>query len=442
MKNKILNLRELTAPGATDPLYSHTHAALFDCCGNNDLMSLTVAGTSPFLDWLGWQATDVYRLVREYLMFTRAADHGGNTASPGWLCDPCADPHGIETKFCELVQEGFGRLRRMGPVRDRTKTSLNYCENSPRYRIDGVQITNDFEYDMVRAVEVIIQDLLGLIVPGNEDTCGQFDGLENLVRHYEGAGECCELNSILIDWNASPMTASSGATWDHGGIPDGTHFVDLLQALVRRIRERIRMVPSLAGRQLGIGDMVLVMPGSFIPCLLDAYTCWNVCKEGDFEHGVGNIWNNPEDRAFRQSLLGGMFGAGQIMIEGVTIPIVPFDYHLMTGGALFDAYLLTRGAGSRNWLYGQYNDLGNAAAAPADSAGEFQATDGGRLLTWGVGDHTCSERVVEMQPRLICEAPWAQCRISDIHCDVLGGPLSSDPWNSAYFPYACESQQG
>jgi hypothetical protein len=428
-------IQRLSNPGATEPLYSHTHAPLFDCCGNNDLMSLTVAGTSPFLDWLGWKGTDVYRLVREYLLFTRAkaTAAGSGVATSGWLCDPCADPNGIETEFCELEIEDFGRLRRMGPVRDRTKTSLNYCEKSPRYRIDGTQITDDFEYDMVRATEVIIQDLAGLIVPGAFDTCGQFDGLEHIVKQ---GYDCCTLDSIVIDWNASPMDESVGATWNGNPIPEDTSFVNLLMALVARITQRIRMVPSLAGRSLQPGDMVLVMPASFIPCLLDAYTCWSVCPTGF----IGNIWVNAEDRAFRQSLEGGMFGAGQITINGLTIPIVPFDYGLINTGNTFDAYLLTRGVGNRRWFYGQYNDMTNAAAAPGDSAGPFQATDGGRLLTWGIGDHTCSERIVEMQPRLVCEAPWAQVRIHDVNCEALGGPLSSTPWDE-YFPYnLCEEE--
>ena len=319
-------------------------------------------------------------------------------------------------------------------MRDRTKVALNYCENSPRYRIDGIQISDDFEYDMVRATEVIIQDLLGLIVPGTFNTPGQFDGFEAITQPND---DCCMLSSILIDWNGSYMDESDGAEWNDAPIPDDTSFVSLLQALVRRIRERIRMAPSLAGRGLTPGDMVLVMPGSMIPCLLDAYTCWSVCDSGFF----GSIFLSPEDRAFRDSLNGGMFGAGHITIEGIDIPIIPFDYNLLTGGNLFDAYLLVRGVGNRRWLYGQYNDLSKAAAMPADSAGEFRATDGGRLLTWGVGDHTCSERIVEMQPRLVCEAPWAQVRIHDISCDPIGGPLSADPW-SEYFPYGCEDERG
>ena len=424
MAEKILRL---TNPGATEPLYSHTHAPLFDCCGDNDLMSLTVAGASPFLDWIGWQGTDVYRLVREYLLFTRAkaTAAGSGVASAGWLCDPCADPNSVETEFCELEVEGFARLRRMGPTRDITKVGLNYCETSPRYRIDGVQISDDLEYDMLRATEVLIQDLSGLIVTGDADTCGQFDGLESLVKT---GYDCCTLDSILIDWNESGMAESTGATWNGDPIPDDTSFINLLKALVRRIRQRVRMVPSLGGRNFVTGDIILVMPGSFIPCLLDAFTCYSVCNSGFF----GSVWLNKEDRLFRDSLNGGMFGAGEITIEGLVIPIMPFDYGLINSGNTFDAYLLTRGIGNRRWLYGQYNNMNPVSARSP----EYRATDGGRLLEWDVEDHTCVERVVEMQPRLVLEAPWAQVRISDISCDALGGPLSGDPW-SEYFPYDC-----
>jgi hypothetical protein len=180
--------------------------------------------------------------------------------------------------------------------------------------------------------------------------------------------------------------------------------------------------------------MILVMPSSFITCLLDAYTCWSVCA-GDF-----SLMMSFEARRFRDALNGGLYGAGQITIEGVTIPIMPFDYNLINSGNTFDAYLLTRGVGNRRWLYGQYNNM-NLVAAKMAGEGEFMSIDGGRVLTWNVHDHTCEERVAEMQPRLVLEAPWAQVRIADVSCDVIGGPLSTDPWDLEYFPYACESDR-
>jgi hypothetical protein len=416
---------------STDPALYSTIPPLFDLCGDNDLMSLSLAGVNPFLDWLGWAGTDIYRLVREFILFNRASKNIEGTGSNGWLCDPCADPNSVETEFCELVIEGFSRLRRMGPTRDVTKTALNYCERSPRFRIDGTQITDDREYDLNRAVEVLIQDLAGLTVVGNHETCGQFDGLELLIKQ---GYDCCWLDSIVIDWNGNDMDGGAGATWNGNPIPNTASFVDLLMALVRRIRTRTRQVPTLAGRNYAEGDMILVMPSSFITCLLDAYTCWSVCA-GDF-----SLMMSFEARRFRDALNGGLYGAGQITIEGVTIPIMPFDYNLINSGNTFDAYLLTRGVGNRRWLYGQYNNM-NLVAAKMAGEGEFMSIDGGRVLTWNVHDHTCEERVAEMQPRLVLEAPWAQVRIADVSCDVIGGPLSTDPWDLEYFPYACESDR-
>jgi len=81
-------------------------------------------------------------------------------------------------------------------------------------------------------------------------------------------------------------------------------------------------------------------------------------------------------------------------------------------------------------IQGQFNDLELAA----NENDKFAATDGGRLLNWGESRHTCEVQVVEMQPRLLMWAPWAQARIMDAVCAVPGGVESADPWNS-YFPY-------
>ena len=86
---------------------------LFDPCGDNDLVSLSLSGVSPFLDWLGWQSSDVYRLVREFVVYNRAA-YANCVKSPGWLAGACVDPNGIESLYAELVIEGFGDLGRIG----------------------------------------------------------------------------------------------------------------------------------------------------------------------------------------------------------------------------------------------------------------------------------------------------------------------------------------
>jgi hypothetical protein len=432
MQKRKLLIRQQMSVGSEDGLYT-TIPPLFDVCGQNDLVSLSLSGVNPLLDWLGWVSTKTYRLVRDYVLYVRSAGtagEGGETPSAGWLCDPCDDPKGVEWAHDQLEIEGFGRLARMSPVRDTTMVGMNYCEISPRYRLDGATITDDLEYDIIRATEVVIQDLLYQVLNGNADTCGQMDGLPQIITD---AYTNPMLNSIVVDWNGNGMSGGAGETINGYTIPSDASFVDLLIAIVRRIRTRIGMVPIIRSSNLGYGDIVLAMPNSFIPCLLDAYACWSVCP-GSVESGAFNSADIYRIRDFRNALNGGAFGAGEITIEGLTIPILPVD-QLITGFNTFDAYLLTRGVGGWRWLYGQYNDMDPVAALTSAKTGKAYASlDGGRILNWAKSENTCLEQFVEMQTRLVCEAPWAQAVIQDVKCDAIGGPLSTDPWSN-YFPY-------
>jgi hypothetical protein len=409
----------------TEPSFYSTMPPLFDLCGKNDLMSLSFTQTQPFLDWLGWEKSNTWKLMRYYLQFVRANRSGGS-GSAGWLSDPCADPNTYEWEDTQLTIEGFARLRRQGPVRDITRSGMNYCEASPRYRLDGTQINDDREWDMRAATEVILQDLSSMLVSGNNDTAGQFDGLATITATAQNSSL---LNSINIDWKNHTLAGGAGATWNSvANIPTAATLIDTITAVFRRIRERIRMAPTLATQQLRVGDVILLLPGVFLPCILDAYTCWAVC-DNDY-----NAMNTFEARRFRDNLNGGMFGAGRIFIEGFEIPLMPWDWGLIgAGGAKFDMYMLVGAVGSYKTLFGQYNDM-DAVVAKKDPGEPYWSTDGGRLLGWYENDHTCEKRIVEMQPRLVSLAPWTIARFKDIVCNIVGPALSGDPW-SAYFPY-------
>lgn len=400
--------------------------AFFDICTDAALMSLSFEGTAPFLDWIGWEKTDVCTIKKAFLNFVRAESFGGR-ASDGWLADPCADPNGAEADYCDFVLTDFARLRRESPTRDITKIGLRYCDIQPRYRLDGSQITNQREYDMRLATEVLIQDLKQMVVTGNSATPGQFNGLQQLIKtgYTDSDGSLCPMmDSIIIDMNDNGMSGGEGVTWNGAAVASTYGYIDLLQAAFRRIRHRIRMAPALAAQRLAAGDIILVIPEDFAGCVLDSFTCWSVCDS--------NITlDSLEARRFRDSLNGGLYGAGQITLDGFTIPIMPYDWGLIKGGQTFDSYLLTGSVGNMKTIQGQFNDLAVAQAARSD---KFAATDGGRLLNWAEDRHTCEVQVVEMQPRLLMWAPWAQVRITDTVCSVPGGVISADPWNT-YFPY-------
>lgn len=400
---------------------------LFDICTDAALMSLSFEGTAPFLDWIGWERTDVCVIKKAFINFVRAEASGGNK-SAGWLADPCADPNGYEVDYCDFTLTDFARLRRESPTRDVTKNSLRYCDIQPRYRLDGSQITNQREYDFRLATEVLLQDLKPMIVDGNKATSGQFSGLELLVKtgYTDADGSLCPaMDSIVIDFNDNDLDGGNGITWNGASVANTYGYIDLLHAAYRRIRHRIRMAPALAAQRLREGDMVLLIPEDFAPCVLDAFNCWSFCG------GDQTLIDTADARQNRNALNEGPFGAGHIELDGFNIPLMPYDWGLISSGETFDSYLLTGAVGNVKLIQGQFNDLQVAAT---DRPDKFASTDGGRLLNWAEDRHTCEVQVVEMQPRLLMWAPWAQARIMDAVCAVPGGVISADPWNT-YFPY-------
>lgn len=426
-KTAMKNRAEVEVPVVSDVATIYGCDPLFDICTDNALMSLSFEGTAPFLDWIGWQRTDVCIIKKGFLAFVRAANNGGS-ASAGWLADPCADPNGAEFDYCDFTLTDFARLRRESPVRDITKVGLRQCEVQPRYRLDGSPIDNDLEYDFRIATEVLLQDLKSMVVEGNKSTAGQFSGLEQLVKtgYTDSDGSRCELmDSIVINYNNNNMDGGNGITWNGAAVASTFGFISILHAIYRRIRHRIRMAPALAAQRLRVGDIVLVIPEEAAPCILDAFNCWSFCG-GDY-----SLLDTAEARQNRNDLNSGLYGAGHIELDGFEIPIMPYDWGLINSGNTFDAYLLTGAVGNVKLIQGQYNDLEIAQEERGD---KFVATDGGRLLTWGEDRHTCVQQFVEMQPRLLMWAPWAQARIQNVVCEMVTGMMSADPWNN-YFPY-------
>lgn len=400
---------------------------LFDICTDAALMSLSFEGTAPFLDWIGWERTDVCVIKKAFINFVRAAPDGGNP-SAGWLADPCADPNGYEVDYCDFTLTDFARLRRESPTRDVTKNNLRYCDVQPRFRLDGSQITSQREYDFRLAVEVLLQDLKTMTVEGNKATAGQFSGLELLIKtgYTDSDGSACPaMDSIVIDFNGNDLDGGDGVTWNGAAVANTYGYIALLHAAYRRIRHRIRMAPALAAQRLREGDMVLLLPEDFVACVLDAFNCWSFCG------GDQTLIDTADARQNRNALNEGPFGAGHIELDGFSIPLMPYDWGLINSGETFDSYLLTGAVGNVKLIQGQYNDLELAAD---ENPSKFASTDGGRLLNWGESRHTCEVQIAEMQPRLLVWAPWAQARIMDAVCAVPGGVISSDPWNT-YFPY-------
>lgn len=405
---------------------------LFDMCGDEDLLSLSMQGADKFLDWLGWQPSDVCIIHKDFIQWMRPDDN----CSPGYVGDPCADPNGVEWGTCDFELTDFGRVRREGPVRDITENSERLCERQPRYRLDGSPITDDREFDMRVLAEVVLQDIRRLTVTGNAGTAGQWDGLQQLVANgYTNTDGriCAMMDSYVVNWNGNGMGGGNGITWNGNAIANTFDFVDVLKDVVRYIRQRISWSPTLASQQMQVGDMILVMPTFLTECLLDFYTCWSVCP-GTTAAGIVQALQTFEARTFRNNLLGGMFGDGQITLDNITIPLLGYNWGLVNGPTTGDIYLLVGSIGTIKTMQYQHLNMNSVSQSGYVDADQFAPTDGGRFLHWNNTDHTCIQQIMEIRPRMLSWAPWTNARFQDVVCGTPLGPLSPDPCDTSFFP--------
>lgn len=399
---------------------------LFDVCSDEDILSLSLA-SDRFLDWLGFRASDVCNITKNFITWQRP----DGDCSEGYLADPCADPNSFEWGECDWTISDFGRLRRGGPTRV-VNNPKKYCENEPRWRKDGSIVTSEREWDALFAAEILRQDLRRYTVTGNNATPGLYDGLQQLVTngYTDSDGRICAMmDSLVVNWNGNTMAGGAGMTWNGNALGATFDFIDVLRDMFRRIRERISWAPRL-NTGIATGDVVLVMPTFMTYCLLDAYTCWSVCP--GVQYNEANL-NTFEARTFRDGLNGGMFGAGQISLDGHTIPLIAYDWELIQGPTTADIYMLTGSLGNTKLMYYEYQNAARAVREFSD-LNKFSAIESGRFLRWLESDHTCYEQYLEIRPRMISWAPWTNIRFQDVQCNTPTGPMSPDPCDESFFP--------
>ncbi len=413
-------------------------ATPFGCCNffdpcSDGIMSLHFAGRLPLLDWMGFNVSDVCLRTLEFLTWVRPARTVQGTATAGYLCDPCDDPNGVEWGYCKMSYENFGRIGRHSPVRDIMYPKF-YCKTRPIVRLDGSVVADEREWDMRFVVDQILQDVNKLVITGDKSTCGQFDGLEHWVKT---GYDCNMLDSVIIDWNGNPMSGGAGITWNGAPVAATYNFIDVLLAAYRRLKQRISWAPMLQNLRVATGDMILVMPTTVVQCLLDYFTCWSVCDGSQYNEVALQSY---EARAFRNGSLGGLFGFGQITLDGQIIPILAYDYELIKGPKTADIYFLTGALGGMRIWEGEHISAGTALADLGEGSAGYWTTDNNRILWKMDTDNECRQIKGWMHPRLFCSAPFLQIRFQDVQCNQPGGFLSPDPDATSWFPETSFSQ--
>lgn len=412
---------------------------VFDLCGDDDLISLSLAQPDGLLDWIGWDVTTECVIEKNFIDRVIPSEE----TRQGWVGDACASPNTIDWAATAFRIEDFGRLRRGAPTQDVTKNHLRLCESQPRYRRDGTPIMDDMEYRAVLTAEVMLQDLKLMIVEGNATTAGQFDGLEQLVKvgYTDFKGRRSSLmDSIVVDWNFNTLSGGAGMTWTDGrgtrAINAGATFTDVLRSVMRILKTRIKN-SGLGALNLQYGDIAIVTTSEMAEAIMDQFTCWSVCEGGQFNEA--NL-NTLEARRFREDLMGGTVDAngnviqveGVISVHGMSIPIISYDWGLQNG-SYTDIYILTGSVGGRKVLTGQWNDM-REVPSRYENAYKYFSVDGGRVLGWFENDQACVQQVMEMQPRVVSWAPWTNVRISNVSAQTPGGNLTFDPLNTSFFP--------
>lgn len=407
-------------------------ASPFGCCDffsncSDQIFALYYRGVLDLLDWMGFEVSDECYRVIDFISFIRPDEGGG---SAGYLPDPCSTPNGVEFGACSLDVNDFGRYGRQGPTRDLFKP-MKYCKTRPRRFLDGSPVTSEFDWDLMFAMDQMLNDIRKALITGNSSTPGQFDGLQRWVRN---GYDCAMLDSYVVNWNGNPMSGGSGITINGNATPSGFDFVDFLLDLHRNIKKRISWSPMLKNQPRRTGDTILLLPDFLARCLLDFYTCWSVCPGAQYEEVVKN---SKEMRDFRLELDGGFFGDGQISLDGDTIPLLRYDWELINGPTTGDIYYLTGSIGSQRLWEGEHLDANIVLSQLGDvegNPGNFFSRDGGRVLGWVDVEGTCRTANLIMRPRLFNSAPWAQIRFQNVKCSTPTGPLSPDPSMTSFYP--------
>jgi hypothetical protein len=438
----VFGLQHASRPTAFAPYFketgiSHTEVSIygrnsiFDCCSPGDVFGLQVS-TNGLMQWLGWRPNRFYRRRVDFIpWYGPEGTHDG--APETGATDPCADPHSWEYGVCgyDLCHKSWYSIASEGL--DPHTIVQDRCETSPRFRLNGIQIMDDVEWQMNGIMNVIAQQVRRAQIHGSHDNANEMNGIESLIRAgYENddGTTCPFIDSIMVDW----------AHDDLDGTGNGFgNFFDYLDEVVTDIEYRSQDLGGIAET-----DMILLTSRFMATCLLDAYACYTTCGVTD-SNDVTDQALRAQQRAARMALNGGPLYDGSRAVgflnlkSGRRVPIIVEDsLDITRPGSSYctDIYLLTRQIGSQAVFYGEYLDLRTYETRVKKQMPTFGVrTDAaGRFAMKGKEDNFCLSLELGTSPEIYLSAPWAQARFSDVCCGRVRKPLSGDPFQPFYMP--------
>lgn len=405
--------------------------SIFDPCSAGDVFGLQVQ-TVGLMKWLGWRPNRFYRRRVDFIPWFGPAGTTAGTATTG-AGAPCDLPNGWEYAVCGYDLLHTSWYHRAGDALDPHTITQDRCETTPRYRLNGVQIGDDVEWQMNGIMNVLQQDLRRDLIHGNHSNAYQMQGLENLVKTgytNDNGTTCPQIDATLVAW------AHDGLD---GAVNGFGNFFNYMDEIVTDIEYRASAIGAIMEN-----DMVLVTTRFMATCLLDSYACYTTCGVTD-TNDVTDQALRAQQRQLRLQLNGGPLYDGSSAVGFITLksgrrlPIIvddAMDIEKGNGTYCTDIYLLTRRIGSLDVLYGEYLDMRvyeNRVKAQMPGF-SVKADAAGRFVSKGIEDSWCMKLIMGTSPELYLSAPWAQVRISDICCSRKRVPVNGDPFQPFYMP--------
>lgn len=424
-----LAYKESSLTAATVSIYGRY--SIFDPCSPGDVFGLQVQ-TTGLMQWLGFRPNKYYRRRVDFIPWIGPAGTVACTSETG-AGAPCDDPEGWEYAVCGYDLTHTSWYHRAGEALDPHTIVQERCETTPRYRLNGVQIKDDVEWQMNGIMTVLQQDVKRDMIHGSHANAYQMDGLESIIKTgytNDNGTTCPQVDSILVDWDNDDLD---------GAVNGYNNFFDYLDEVVTEIEWRASAIGTISEV-----DMALVTSRFMATCLLDAYACYTTCGVTTLSD-VTDQALRAQQRAMRRDLNGGPLYDGATAVgyihlkSGRRLPIIvddAMDIGKFSDTYCTDIYLLSRRIGAIDVLYGEYLDTRVyenrvRAQMPSFSA---KADAAGRFVTKGKEDNWCIQLIMGTSPEIYLSAPWAQVRIQDICCSRERTPLTGDPYQKFYLP--------
>jgi hypothetical protein len=414
-----------TALAAVTTSQIYGRNSIFDPCSPGDVWGMQVT-TEGLLPWIGFRPNRFWKRRVDFISWW--GPEGTGAGSAGTLATgTCDDPDGWEYGDCgyDLCHTAWYAIA--GDTLDPFSIVQERCETSPRFRLNGVQIRDDLEWQLNGMLNVLNQAIEYGAVHGSHANANESDGLESIIKtgYLDKNNQPCHIvDSIIVDWNCDDLD---------GAVNGFGNFFDYLDEVINEIEYKAQNRGPISER-----DMVLLTSRFMATCLLDSFACYTTCGVTTASD-ITDQALRAQQRAERRALNGGPLFDGTRAVgfihlkSGRRLPIIVSDYITITQSGdnyCADIYLLTRRIGNTDVLYGEYLDMRQAVnrALRAAPGLKWRSDVGGRLLQSHKTDNFCLSLIAGSSPEYYLAAPWAQARFIEVGCARERKPQVGDPF--------------